>query len=73
MLTSVHQVCNTIIAKRHKETENMKLAIGKWNVVEKGNNKPFIYFGFKTKRAAQEWANAWNKTHTLQLEVIKII
>lgn len=50
----------------------MKLAVNKWNVVEKGKNKVFSYYGWKTKKSAEAFVDIWNKTHELQLEVIKV-
>ena len=54
-----------------KEEENMKLATNKWNISELEKNKPVLYYGFKTKKEAQAFADNWNKAHELKIEVIK--
>ena len=49
----------------------MKLIMNKWNISEVGKNKPFTYYGYKTKKQAQTFVDNWNKTHELKIEVIK--
>lgn len=55
----------------YKENKYMKLATNKWNISEIGKNKPFTYYGYKTKKQAQAFVDNWNKTHELKIEIIK--
>ena len=49
----------------------MKLATNKWNVRIVGERKPISYYGYPTKKQAQAFADNWNATHELKVEVIK--
>ena len=49
----------------------MKLAIGKWNISIVGENKPVSYYGYATKKQAQAFADKWNSSHDIKVEVIK--
>ena len=50
----------------------MKLATYRWNLAIVGHKKPIYYYGYKTKKEAQAFADKWNTHHddTFQIYVI---
>ncbi len=49
----------------------MRIVAYKWNVRVIGEHKPYNYCGYKTKKEALAFANAWNSLHESQVEVCK--
>lgn len=64
------EAITTLKTLSNKGETKMKLATNRYQVVIEGTKKSINYYGFKTKKEAQMWADKATEVHNIKQVVI---